>query len=89
MTSNDPVEIIVCMGSSCFSRGNSENLAAIRDYLKTRGIENRVRLAGSRCEGECMNGPNIRVNGKLITGVEPARVPDILDKELAGGEGNG
>lgn len=80
-----PIEIIVCMGSSCFSRGNSKNLAAIQQYVKDNGVESRVRLVGSRCEGECMHGPNIRINGNLITGVEPGKIKDILDTALAGG----
>ncbi|MEN6356713.1 MAG: (2Fe-2S) ferredoxin domain-containing protein [Armatimonadota bacterium] len=80
------IEIVVCMGSSCFSRGNSKNLAAIQEYLKDNGVEGSVRLAGSRCEGECMHGPNIRINGELITGVEPDNIKDILDAALSRGD---
>ena len=27
------IEIVVCLGSSCFARGNSENLAIINEHV--------------------------------------------------------
>ncbi len=34
MTPDDGVvEIVVCLGSSCFARGNSENLAIINKHM--------------------------------------------------------
>ena len=33
------LNIVVCMGSSCFARGNQENLAFIEEYIET-GSEN-------------------------------------------------
>ncbi len=89
MNSDRQLEIVVCMGSSCFSRGNSKNLAAIQDYLKTKGIGADVKLVGSRCEGECMSGPNIRINGELVAGVAPDTIADVLDMALDNGESNG
>ncbi len=74
--------IIVCMGSSCFSRGNSANLDAIKRYLTDRNSDVAVELKGSRCEGECMHGPNIRVNNKLYSSVTPQDIASILDQEL-------
>lgn len=80
MSTKRPIEIVVCMGSSCFSRGNSLNLAKIQEYLKTNGVEDQVQLIGSRCEGECMCGPSIRVDGKLIKGVTQDSVVELLDE---------
>ncbi|MDR3710224.1 MAG: (2Fe-2S) ferredoxin domain-containing protein [Capsulimonadaceae bacterium] len=78
----EPVEIVVCMGSSCFSRGNSANLAAIKKYIGEHGDTFQVRLVGSRCEERCMEGPTISVGGTLIREASPAEIPSILDKEL-------
>lgn len=74
--------IVVCMGSSCFSRGNSANLDAIKQYLTEKQSNAAIELKGSRCEGECMHGPNIRVNGKLYSSVTPQDIAMILDQEL-------
>jgi NADH:ubiquinone oxidoreductase subunit E len=71
------------MGSSCFSRGNSDNLGVIRDYLKSHKLEARIRLSGSRCEGKCLNGPNILIDGKLFQNVHSDTIVDILNDELS------
>ena len=59
MAENITVEI--CMGSSCFARGNSENLQAIEAYLTENGLEDRVELIGHLCLGRCKEGPNLRI----------------------------
>ena len=56
-------DILICMGSSCFARGNGDHLELIERFLRENGIEAEVRLRGSRCEGACADGPNIRING--------------------------
>ena len=73
MPDNKPT-ITICMGSSCFSRGNNRHLSTIQLFLARRGLEAVVELAGSRCEGLCMQGPNIRIDGKLI--------PDLNEDSL-------
>ena len=32
-------EIVICMGSSCFARGNEVNLRIIEDFLRENGLE--------------------------------------------------
>lgn len=51
-------EITVCMGSSCFARGNARNLETIEQYLRDHP-EGRVKLKGCHCMNECADGPNI------------------------------
>lgn len=77
--------IVMCMGSSCFSRGNQENLQVVKDFLSENGLEEKVLLKGSRCEGECLRGPNITIDGKLFNGVGPDNILKILKKTLLGG----
>ena len=65
MASDDGVvEIVVCLGSSCFARGNSENLAMINAYVQSRGLTASVRLTGRLCQDECIQGPNLTIGGK-------------------------
>ena len=33
------MKITVCMGSSCFARGNDQNLEFIEKYIKENGVE--------------------------------------------------
>jgi NADH:ubiquinone oxidoreductase subunit E len=79
LANQTPVEIVICMGSSCFSRGNSKNLGLIQDYLKTNGLQADVKLVGHLCQGLCKEGPNLTVNGQTYRRVESAAVPSILD----------
>jgi len=77
--------IVICMGSSCFSRGNQENLQEIKTFLKDNDLEDQVLLKGSRCEGECLKGPNITVDGRLFNGVKRENLLSILEETLLGG----
>lgn len=63
---SDKTTITICMGSSCFSRGNNRHLQTIQNFIAQHGLQEQVNLSGSRCEGLCMHGPNIRIDGELI-----------------------
>lgn len=76
------IEMQICLGSSCFSRGNKEVVAFIKDYLKSNHLEDRVVFKGARCMGLCSNGPNLRINGEAVEGVTLAKIEGILEKEL-------
>ncbi len=76
-------EMQICLGSSCFSRGNKEVITYIKEYLKQHHLEDKVIFKGSRCIGNCINGPNLKINSKIIEGVTLAGIDIILDKELA------
>ena len=74
--------ITVCMGSSCFSRGNATNAEVIQRFLTERNLTNKVTVKGCLCENDCKNGPNIRIDGKLFTDVSPEGLEDLLLHEL-------
>ena len=59
-----PKCITLCMGSSCFSRGNAENHARIAAFLVEHGLTTRILFKGCRCGGICSEGPNLWVDGK-------------------------
>lgn len=75
-------EIMICMGSSCFSRGNSVIAQMIQDFIKENNLENEVEIRGCLCTGECRQGPNIRIDGKLYPQVSPGSLKDLLKHEL-------
>jgi NADH:ubiquinone oxidoreductase subunit E len=75
-------EMEICLGSSCFSRGNKDVVKYIRDYLKKNHLDDRVIFKGARCLGHCSNGPNLVINGKVIEGVGLTQVEKILEDEL-------
>ena len=74
------LNITVCMGSSCFARGNASNLEFIENYIKKNGLEADIDLAGSRCEGKCVTGPNVIINGIEYTEVDEKKLKQTLDE---------
>jgi len=72
-------EIIVCMGSSCFARGNAQNLEFIENYIKDNNLNATVELAGSRCGGKCADGPNIIINDVDYIKVDEDKIKQILN----------
>ncbi len=74
------IKITVCMGSSCFARGNQQNLAFIEAFMKTHDLEAEIDLAGARCENKCATGPNITINGVEYNGVDEKKLEEILTK---------
>ncbi len=77
------IEMQICLGSSCFSRGNKDVVMFIREYLKKNHIEDKVIFKGARCMGLCSNGPNLKVGEAITEGVNLSRIEGILEKELA------
>ena len=71
-------EILVCMGSACFARGNAQNLEFIENYIKENNLDATVDLAGLRCEGKCAEGPNIMINGVCHNKIDEKKIAEIL-----------
>ncbi len=72
------MKITICMGSSCFARGNDRNLEFIENYIKDNGLEAEIELSGARCEGKCATGPNIYINGVEYNEVDEDKIREIL-----------
>ena len=71
--------ITICMGSSCFSRGNNRNIEVLQDYLGVRELPPAVELTGHLCQGHCKSGPNITINGKIYHEVDPIVIIGLLN----------
>jgi len=75
-------EIKICMGSSCFSRGNKQTLLVIQQYLKDHQLERDVILKGNHCFSDCSAGPILKIGQKLYEHVTRETVLEILETEL-------
>jgi NADH:ubiquinone oxidoreductase subunit E len=75
---NDTIEVVVCLGSSCFARGNAQNLGTIEAYLANHKLQNSVHLTGCLCHDECKRGPNLVVDGEHKHDIDSARLREIL-----------
>ena len=74
MNSDKGIELVICMGSSCFARGNQTHLAIVEDYLAKHQIAAQVELSGCHCLNECNRGLNLRIAGQTFH--------DVVGREL-------
>jgi len=79
---NKKYELQVCLGSSCFSRGNRDLILFVKDYLKKNHLDDRIVFRGSRCMAHCSDGPVIVINGRVIDNVLLSEIESILDNEF-------
>jgi NADH:ubiquinone oxidoreductase subunit E len=75
-------EIKICLGSSCFSRGNKSTLQVVQKYLKDHQLERDVILKGNHCFSDCSSGPVMKIGDKLYEHVSIENVLEILENEF-------
>ncbi len=82
------IEIVVCMGSSCFSRGNKKLVPIIESFFQSFSEKENVLLKpklimkGSMCENQCKSGPNVKIDGFRYQLQQPEDIIPILKKIL-------
>ncbi len=77
------VEITICLGSSCFSRGNNQNVSVVERLVSAAG--SACRMVGQLCQDDCRNGPNIIINGQAFHNMRPTSLDALLKHHLAPG----
>ena len=85
MPEESAAQITICMGSSCFSRGNSRNIEVIQHYLASHDLPPTVELTGHLCQGHCKSGPNVTINSKMYHEVDPIVIIGLLNHFLLKG----
>ena len=77
-------EIVICLGSSCFARGNAKNVEVAEAFLKEHNLQDdaSIDVRGGLCCDRCADGPNVVIDGKVYSHVDPNAMQDILTREL-------
>jgi len=78
----DRIEITICLGSSCFARGNQTIVHLVKDHLRKNSLEDRIFLRGAHCFNACKNGPSIKINDEYVHGVTKDNVIQLITKSL-------
>ena len=74
--------ISICLGSSCFARGNNANIAVVKQFLADRGLEAEVTFMGQLCENMCNRGPIICIDDQVYEEVNLSLLHKILEEEF-------
>ncbi len=75
-------QIRICLGSSCYSRGNNIHLEVIRKYITENQLEAEISFSGYLCEELCSSGPILRIDDKIYTEVTLSGLYRILQEEF-------
>ncbi len=73
------MKIEICMGSSCFARGNAQVLKTLELYA-AQFQELEIELTGHLCLADCSKGPNLVIDGELFHGLQPEEVISLIEQ---------
>jgi NADH:ubiquinone oxidoreductase subunit E len=80
--SDKPIEIVICLGSSCFARGNAETLRTVKTYLEQCAVAAKLCTRGALCQRECAKGPSIVVDGIQHNHVKPDYAIELIEQAI-------
>jgi NADH:ubiquinone oxidoreductase subunit E len=81
------VDITICLGSSCFARGNSKNLSLLESYARSQESNVSIHLIGNLCQEQCCEGPNIKIGGTAYHHVTAEKLCELLQQLDGRGHG--
>lgn len=76
-------QITICLGSSCYSRGNNTHLEVIRKYIAENHLEAEITFSGHLCEELCSEGPILRIGDTVYKEVNLSGLYRILQEEFS------
>ena len=82
MDNNKPIDVVICLGSSCFARGNGENVRDLKTYLQHYNVAANFRTRGKLCGNKCTLGPVIAINSIEYDHVQPGAAVALLERAL-------
>ncbi len=77
-SSEDIVDIKVCVGSSCHLRGSREVALELQRLI---GGSKDVKLTGTFCMGDCRSGVCVKVDGKKFS-LRPGEEAAFFESEV-------
>lgn len=80
--------ILYCSAAGCISCGSKETSAALKQSVKSSGLEGECEIVGTGCMGLCGEGPLVKVQPEdtLFQQVDASAAGDIVTRYMAKGE---
>ena len=73
------MNVSICIGSSCHLKGSYDIIQIFQELVAKYQLEDKVMLNAAFCLGNCTNGVTIKVDERLVTGVNKENAPEIFD----------
>ncbi|RZT96146.1 thioredoxin-like protein [Ancylomarina subtilis] len=77
---SDKKDVTICLGSSCFSRGNGKTLQSVKEFFDKNNLNDLVFFHGELCTGNCSVGPILKIEDEVYKEVDAEGAIDILKK---------
>lgn len=84
--------VFVCKGGDCKKRGSKKVRKALKDEMRSEGINQDVRVDEVSCLGLCKHGPNVvvyheaRPGGTWYVGLREDDAPEVVTQHLRDGQ---
>ncbi len=75
------MKVTICIGSSCHLKGSRQIVEQLQYLVKENHLEDKVELGGTFCMGNCVNGVNVTVDGKLHS-LSPDNTKEFFETEI-------
>lgn len=75
-------KIILCLGSSCFARGNKDLVSHIRKFINRKNLLDKVEFKGDHCFDNCSSGPNMMIGTRMFQKVTTENIEKYLNEGL-------
>lgn len=76
------VEISVCLGTSCYSKGSYDILEKLIALSNKEEWAKNLELRGTFCVENCGKAPNVVVNGKIVDEATIEKIKEVAISEL-------
>lgn len=74
--------ITICLGSSCFSRGNKKTVQVIQQFLTHNHLEDQVIFRGAHCFNLCGEGPVVKIDETVLKQVDEEMLVSFLKEKF-------
>jgi NADH:ubiquinone oxidoreductase subunit E len=71
-----------CVGSSCHIRGGAKTLKAFKALIEQHNLQTEVDLAADLCLENCLQAPNVVIDGIVYGGVTPDKAEDFFREHI-------
>ena len=79
------MEVYVCIGSSCHLKGSYDIINVFKQQIAQQHLEDKVNLHASFCLGHCQNGVTIKIDDRIVTGLNAENAAEVFQKEVVEG----
>ena len=73
------IKVVICLGSSCYNRGNQHILEVIKRYLKDHNLKEKIDFRGQLCSNNCTEGPVLHINDKTYKEINEEMIIRLLN----------